>query len=740
MGLFSDKKEIKVSTSVVRVMEDAFLPDSVRTGMNRSLFEGQEFIPNVMEELVSGLGVKAERMRKYALKSYPAGVPKLGLSSSISVADLGRAYIQGKYTNAVIEYSYFGSSNLNHVAWETLISHLKYNPDTNEIVGLSTPNRKIFLDSFQLVLPQASIDALSVDAMKLLGPGSTAGYTPERPYGNQTGTDQYSNQQQPLAGGVEERLKVTYTYTEGSGSNVVYPKVSIEIPLLATTDGGDYYQIKYKVGGNTYYWSYQKYSGTVPELDRDTEPSDAYGNFYPNIYFRYNKVTTGHSNLEQNFIASTKMCNLLGINFYDMTRQIEENPDIENLDNAFLTFAVRPNSKEPVAMKYLFEFFSRILDRSSGAEGTSNTIIDKLLSKYTGTPMSRGGQAITIKDKKFTMSLSHAGLSRFTGLSVGTPGTYTSGFAGKNSTTTYYVMENGVQVQKTKSHSVDYYWYRKQLTPTTYEEVQVNNLRMTYYVYGSHTTVGDDTDSILLVPLDEAILRDFPLAEKERLFGISMHMVFNSWYVQVTSWFQRGVFKVFMAVVAVVMIVFTYGSSLQALGTALAAGGAAASAALMTMFVGALKAIVVSVAVKLFVKEFGPEFALLVAVIAIAYGSYKSMMNNNTWAENLLSVGNSLVKETSSYYSDALNALQQEYEAFQDYAADMYQKLEESSRELMQSSYLSPYVVFGESPDNFFTRTAHSGNIGVQSIEAVSNYVDVALRLPTFDQTINHRS
>ena len=95
MGLFSDKKEIKVSTSVVRVMEDAFLPDSVRTGMNRSLFEGQEFIPNVMEELVSGLGVKAERMRKYALKSYPAGVPKLGLSSSVSVADLGRAYIQG---------------------------------------------------------------------------------------------------------------------------------------------------------------------------------------------------------------------------------------------------------------------------------------------------------------------------------------------------------------------------------------------------------------------------------------------------------------------------------------------------------------------------------------------------------------------------------------------------------------------------------------------------------------------
>jgi hypothetical protein len=38
--------------------------------------------------------------------------------------------------------------------------------------------------------------------------------------------------------------------------------------------------------------------------------------------------------------------------------------------------------------------------------------------------------------------------------------------------------------------------------------------------------------------------------------------------------------------------------------------------------------------------------------------------------------------------------------------------------------------VFGETPDEFYNRTIHAGNIGILSVDAVSNYVEMQLRLP----------
>ena len=64
-------------------------------------------------------------------------------------------------------------------------------------------------------------------------------------------------------------------------------------------------------------------------------------------------------------------------------------------------------------------------------------------------------------------------------------------------------------------------------------------------------------------------------------------------------------------------------------------------------------------------------------------------------------------------------------------------KLLDTAKELLEnSSILSPFVIFGEKPEDFYNRTVHSGNIGVVGIDAVSAFVGQALRLPDLHDSL----
>lgn len=62
MGLFSSKYVTSVGTSVVRVVEDDSIPQAVKAGAIKALFQDGNISDYVMEELVASIGVRAERM------------------------------------------------------------------------------------------------------------------------------------------------------------------------------------------------------------------------------------------------------------------------------------------------------------------------------------------------------------------------------------------------------------------------------------------------------------------------------------------------------------------------------------------------------------------------------------------------------------------------------------------------------------------------------------------------------
>ena len=86
MGLFSSKKKTVVGTSVVRVIEDDLLPDSIKTGVTRAIFQNGDLPDHIMEALVGsmtgGLAVATVAVATFwgaVSGSGPATVAALGL-------------------------------------------------------------------------------------------------------------------------------------------------------------------------------------------------------------------------------------------------------------------------------------------------------------------------------------------------------------------------------------------------------------------------------------------------------------------------------------------------------------------------------------------------------------------------------------------------------------------------------------------------------------------------------------
>ena len=136
---------------------------------------------------------------------------------------------------------------------------------------------------------------------------------------------------------------------------------------------------------------------------------------------------------------------------------------------------------------------------------------------------------------------------------------------------------------------------------------------------------------------------------------------------------------------------------------------------------------------KLFIQAVGMETALLLAILAAATGVYIAFQNGGLkgapWADALLKAATGLSKGVSTYSTDLIYGLKDERDAFNLYTTEQEKKLEAANKLLETRNFLSPFVNFGETPDQYYSRSL-SGNPGVLGLSAISSYVDVALTLP----------
>ena len=747
MGLFSSKKKTVVGTSVVRVIEDDLLPDSIKTGVTRAIFQNGDLPDHIMEELVGSIGLKADRMYEYAKRSYVHGLPSGQIvAASVGTVEVGAVLATLEGRPVQVDYSQLGPPNSLHIGWMQAIAQFGYNTVTNELVGLKAPGGlPVYLDDMVVVVPKAELGQYSESALEQLGVSPLAGASPSRP-GLSPGLLNSVTGFTPVEASTtatEDYVRIRGVWESQSAPDMegivkkTLNTVEKTIPLVDTYGlaNEDYFHVRYLVDGVPKYWMYLVGSGTHPSLDAliGTKP-ETNGSFFPFAYFRYDKKSETADKTTAAYKTSRKLVKYLGMDYDEVAAAIDENPDIKDVQQAMLIMAVPANSKDQLECRYLFSFFEN-LHYSKGNQYKSPTA--GAIAQFQRGDSTFLVSTIVIQDKRFKLSLSNRGVfkKKVVG-SIGAIGTYTSGISTETRRQEYTDQETG-QVSY-EDIPYKYHYYRRQITESLYEELLVVGLQLRYYIIDGHYTTGDETDDILLIPIDRSITDSYSIPDREKLYSRSLHFVFNSVQIIKVKWYQRGLFKAIITIVGIVIAVISMQPEIAA---AVLAGTSAAYLTLALIIIEHLViGLVLGAAFKLFVKLVGIDLAFIVALIAAAYGMAQALEAGSVagapWAQELLQVSSGLSKAIGENLKDMFGDLLGEFQTFDLLKDEATKKLEAANDLLNTKNYLSPFVIFGESPDDFYNRTVHSGNIGMNCISAISSYVYIALRLPKLNDAL----
>lgn len=729
MGLFSKTKTV-VGTSVSRVIEDDLLPDALLQGMTANLVgDGEQLTEQVMESLASSLGTRAARMYRFGDNGYIYGRPTGNVFSSFAAKTQVEAVIESQVGMPVsLAYYHFCPLNLMHIAWKKLTENFGYDAVTNKIGSLCTATKQVYLQDMVLMVVDATVEEQGNESLAIWGTPANAGYTPDYPEGMAGFGQAKPATSYVVSGGLsEDTVQVSYCWIEKvpamEGSTItkdVFRTDTFTLSLSGYDPLADWHHAKYVTqSGVTGYWVYQDRAGTYPNIDNVFhEGYSEAGDFFPWLYFRFDKQSMLADKTSQGYKDSKRIASMMEMDFDQVAEGIHDNPDIADVEQAMMVMAVPANTNNALECRYLFDFFSGVYEQQQHFDNAGTQEKQYTIRSLLDDVMNRS--TMIFQDKRFKMALNWRNIVKKTVYgTIGAVGSYNGA-----STTT-----------PERKH-----WYQYQVSVGVYIEIQVYELAMTYFVEGNYSVTSDgDNKDILLIPVDYAITQAYSIPDRNTLYSRSLHYVFNSLVVIKLQWYQTGIFKALLIIVAVVVTVMSLGSTWQSIVAAVAAG-AGTAAIVMILVLEILNFLIFQLAFKIFVKVVGAKVAIIAAFVAAVVGSYQAIeagsLNGAPFAKELLAVSSGLSKAIGSQLKDDFGDLLQERHDFMQFVEDQTKLLDSTKELLNHNEYLAPLVIFGEKPTDFYQRTVHSGNIGVIGIEAVTSFVDVALTLPTISETL----
>ena len=736
------RKKTTVGTSVSRAIADDQMPNAIRTGITKALFIGGDLPEYILEEIVGSLGVKADRMYNYGRDHYTHGLPSGQFTvAAENIEDVvGTVLLSIENTAVVIDYLRHGAPNNLHIGWVDLMELHGYSPATNQLAALSVAKgTPVYLHDMVVVVPSTELATIAPETVQQWGIAARAGYTPQRQIGSP------ETRAMVLPTGIEgdpigtaEYLRVEYVWQGLTGVE----QDSFTIPITGYDDNADYFHVRYLVGGVVKYWMYREGAGTHPTLDVlfDKTPIPN-GSFFPFAYFRYAGVSETENPTSQSYLTNKKLVKYLGMDFDMVAEAVEANPGIDDVLQAMLIMAVPANTTNELEQRYLWEFFNNVFLASS-LEHRHRTEQEAAVAANTAVQAALSAPGIVIQDTRFQMVLDNQGIyKRRKAGNLGPIGSFHSSFS--TMPVSFEVTDQGeASATYTVIEDIGSHFYRRQVSTGFYDEIQVVEMRTLFNINGRFA-IGNDDGPILIVPLDRSITSEFSIPEREILYARSLHFVFNSEIITKVQWYQSGPFQFVMLVAAVYMTVASLGADGGSAIAAALAGANYATAVYLTTVV-LIKMVVFRAVFKLFVKVVGLEAAFAIAIVAALAGVYDS----STYGASL--VGTPFAMDLLTFSSGLMQGIQAETQALmqdllgQSRELELLQKeqtkLLDAAKELLESNnFLSPFVIFGEKPDDFYNRTVHSGNIGVVGIDAISSFVTHALKLPELNDSLGDR-
>lgn len=742
MGLFS-KKKIHVGTSVQSIFDSENYQDPIKSAIQRSLVWGTDLFVEYNREVSNGFHVQINKAYQFAKKGkYFYGTPDIEHFGQTRLKDDVMPILETLYgSDLKIDFLMLGELNPVFAGFDKLFNEYSYSFSNNVCLHYSAQTGfETFISDIIPHHTQATLGELRAEDVSWTGPNPRGGITPDRQYSNGV-----SEPHSPPVLNSIDGVEIRYTWVDDSGTDPVVMYAE-ELINLSGFEEQEYIQaVIRKADGAIVIWKYLPGTGTYPVLDALADiVFTSTGDYFPFIPFRANRQNLSEEDQTADpYITSVELMKQLNMDYQTISDQIHSNPNIGDVEQAIMTLAVPGDSNNQADLEYLFKFFQQLSD---------NNIVPEHTNKITSFGYLTAGSSNLIRwfDSDFELRLSFYNLTkRLQAGQVTEVGKYCLikstqhvSLTVKNSD---YDHDHPVTNPEFLNESWDYpvFTYCYQIDANLYEEVVLTGAVAEYPVTGKKSTIFFSDTNQFVIPVDMEILKTLKWAAKHEFCLRNFRFILNSKIIQKLKWYETGIFKAFMVAVAFVAALFGL-VQVSILLVELAA--ATTLATVLALVEGFIAKLIIAKLLGLAVVELaGPEFALIFSVILLAAGIGSELnlpLPELISPEILISAVSGIQDAIQSELKDSFAKYDNEKQSFLEESESKLQELEDLKKELglelldspFKDKYTAPMFIVGESPEEFFYRTVHTGNVGTVAYKSIENFVGNSLKLPGIDR------
>ena len=765
MGLFKRKTVITVSSVACNLAGDNqenYLTKTITT----SVMNSRNISESLSDSYLYGMGTKMKQAYWYGRDHYYFGLPSstimygtpnqvevmaileslhVGYSITPVMSDFGPpdlAYWIDQYLTETYDYDADYGGMGNPPAGVPSNAPVTWTIDSSGEVTIQMGDSPTYLFTETITFPDVISQSMYyMTVYRYTTPGVPVTDVVTRPYelGDEEGTT--------------TTIVPVNTYGETS---VTTTTTTVEIDDLLTTTTITT-TVQTDVVSRKQYFLYEVGTGVYPELDSILEESVEDSAYYPVVPLRVHNVDqTDPANVpDEQFKTSKSLLRKLGLSFTDLGDKINENPDVAEIDHAFFVMGISLNSQHESSIEYLYEFFKYMALVSPSSKEEFTTWYENHVNVTDGSVPNTApyipSNRVRLKqgDYNITVAFQYSELVVVNG-SIGPVGTVTREMGVARPITVVNELNKSVEV----STDTAVLLFRKQITESTYEEVEVCGLEHINEIYKKRTyttTAAESLDDLdnqgFIIPLCVNIAESLDIITRTQMTYDCMFIVINSYHEQKVKWYQSSLFKLVLIAIAVITAVYGGIAFVEGLNTAMAAAAAAGTSVAWAAasYVATQVAIgtAITYGVSVIARYVSPELMFIAAALMMGYGLASEYMVSGAssaqglpYAAELMAVVPAVIKGTNMTLQKSLEKSMEEmekltatYEQTMDELEKNMDKLNANPNISIQDMMDTTAMNLFETTQQFFGRTLQM-NPGVTTLDSIQNYVGYALTLP----------